>query len=139
MEVEDAHLKTHNPLWLCTINLFNIVRQTTVNIGGYQKKWKNHTTCFSECSVTGGGGMQKIVGVIGKISCQMHTFAFITSCIEQARRNVKETDLYLGNYYFQALTQEHVKLLQQYGYWEHILKSRQNLIDNANSQQNQTG
>ena len=45
----------------------------------------------------------------------------------------------MGNYYFQALTQEHVKLLQQYGYWEHILKSHQNLIDNANSQQNQTG
>ena len=61
------------------------------------------------------------------------------SCIEQARRNVKKPDLYMGNYYFQALTQEHVKLLQQYGYWEHILKSRQNLIDNANSQQNQTG
>ena len=45
----------------------------------------------------------------------------------------------MGNYYFQALTQEHVKLLQQYGYWEHIPKSRQNLIDNANSQQSQTG
>ena len=36
-----------------------------------------HTTCCSECSLTGGGGMQKIVGVMGKIFCQMHTFAFI--------------------------------------------------------------
>ena len=42
----------------------------------------------------------------------------------------------MGNYYFQALTQEHVK---QYGYWKHILKSHQNLINNANSQQSQTG
>ena len=62
------------------------MRQTTVNIGGYQKKWKNHIICFSECSVTGGGGMQKIVGVIGKIFCQMHTFAFIT-CLALSKQD----------------------------------------------------
>ena len=45
----------------------------------------------------------------------------------------------MGKYYFQDLTQEHVKLLQHYGYWEHILKSCQNLIDNANPKQSQTG
>ena len=45
----------------------------------------------------------------------------------------------MGKYYFLDLTQEHVKLLQHYGYWEHILKSRQNLIDNPNSKQSQSG
>ena len=44
------------------------------------------------------------------------------SCLEQARRNVQK-NFYMGDYYFQDLTQEHVKLLQHYGYWEHILKS----------------
>ena len=41
----------------------------------------------------------------------------------------------MRNYYFQDLTQEHVNLLHHYGYQEHILKSHQNLIDNANSEQ----
>ena len=86
MEVEDAHLKTHAPTVVMYLNLFNAARQTTVNIGGYQKKWKNHTTCFSKCSVTGGGGMQKIVGIIGKISCQMHTFALIT-CLALSKQD----------------------------------------------------
>ena len=45
----------------------------------------------------------------------------------------------MGNYYFQDLTQGHVKLLQHYEYWEHILKSNQNLIDNPYSEQSQSG
>ena len=57
------------------------------------------------------------------------------SCLEQARQNVQKKNIYMGNYYFQDLTQEHVKLLQHYGYWEHILKSHQNVIDNTNSEQ----
>ena len=44
------------------------------------------------------------------------------SCLEQARRNVKKSDIYMGNFYFQALKQHHVDLLQTYGYWDHILK-----------------
>ena len=65
------------PPLLCTIDLSNTVKQTTVNTGGHQMKWKYDTTCCSECGLTGRDGMQKIVGIIGKIFCQTHTFAFI--------------------------------------------------------------
>ena len=84
------------PLLLCTIDVSNAVRQTTVNISGHLMKWKHHTTCCSECSLTGGGGMQKDVGITGKIFCQMRTFAFIMSCLEQARQNVQKKTYLCG-------------------------------------------
>ena len=40
------------PLLLCTIDLSNAVKHTTVNIDEHQMKWKHHTTCCSECSLT---------------------------------------------------------------------------------------
>ena len=78
MEVEDVHLKTHAPTVVMYHKSFQRCEADNCQYWWIPEKWKNHTTCFSECSVTGGGGMQKIVGVIGKISCQMHTFALIT-------------------------------------------------------------
>ena len=124
------------PLLLCTINLSNAVKQTTVNIGGHQMKWMHHTTCCFECGPTGGDGMQKIVGIIDNFFLSNAYFCIHhMSCHEQARQNVQKKNIYMGNYYFQDLTQEHVKLLQHYGYWEHILKSCQNLIYNTNSKQ----
>ena len=136
MDVEDAYPK----MWVPTIVMYHRsfqccnAMQTTVNIGGHQMKWKHHTTCCSKCSLTGGGGMQKLVGIIGKNFCQTHTFAFII-CLALSKQDEMCKKIYGGNYYFQNLTQEHVNLLQQYGYWEHILKSCQNLIDNANCEQ----
>ena len=123
------------PPLLCTIDLSNAAKQTTVNISGHQMEWKHHTTCCSECGLTGGDGMQKIVGITGKMFCQTHTFAFIICLALGKQEEMCKKNIYMGNYYFQDLTQKHVKLLQQYGYWEHILKSHQNLTDNAKSKQ----
>ena len=83
------------PLLLYTIDLSNAVRQTTFNIDGHLMKWKYHTTSCPECGLTGGGGMQNIVGVMGKNFCQMHTFAFII-CLALSKQDemYKKTYLY---------------------------------------------
>ena len=83
------------PPLLCTIDLSNAVKQTTVNIGGHQLKRKHHTTCCSKCGLTGGGGMHKIVGIIGKFFCQTHTFAFII-CLALSKQDemCKKKNLY---------------------------------------------
>ena len=45
----------------------------------------------------------------------------------------------MGNYYLQSLMQEHMDLLKQYGYWDHILNSQKQLIDEAASQHQGNG
>ena len=97
MDVEDAHLKT----WVPTVVMYHRCFQCC-EADNCQYRWTpdemdHHTTCCSECSLTGGGGMQKDVGITGKIFCQMHTFAFIMSCLEQARQNVQKKHIYVGN------------------------------------------
>ena len=81
------------PLLLCTIDLSNAVRQTTVNISGHPMKWKHHTTCCSECSLTGGGGMQKIVGIIGKIFVKC--ILLHSSCLALSKQDEMYKKMYL--------------------------------------------
>ena len=52
-------------------------------------------------------------------------------CLQKMLPGVKRKHLYMGNYYFQSLIQEHVDLLKQYGYSNHILNSWKQLIDEA--------
>ena len=52
-------------------------------------------------------------------------------CLQKIVPGVKCKHLYMGIYYFQSLTQEHMDLLKQYSYWDHILNSQKQLIDEA--------
>ena len=54
-------------------------------------------------------------------------------CLQKIVPGVKHKHLYMGNYYFQSLTQEHVDLLKQYGYWDNIINNQKQLIDDATS------
>ena len=60
-------------------------------------------------------------------------------CLQTIVPGVKHKYLYMGNHYFQSLTQEHIDLLKQYGYWDHILNSQKQLIDEATSQHQGNG
>ena len=60
-------------------------------------------------------------------------------CLQKIVPGVKRKHLYMGNYYFQSLMQEHVDLLKQYSYWDHILNSWKQLIDKATSQHQGNG
>ena len=118
------------PPLLCTIDLSNTVKQTTVNISGHQMKWKApHNMLFQMWSYRWGWDAKNSRHYRQNFF-QTHTFAFII-CLALSKQ-----DKMCKKNIFQDLTQEHVNLLQQYGYWEHILKSCQNLIDNANSKKN---
>ena len=60
-------------------------------------------------------------------------------CLQKIVPGVKCKHLYMGNYYFQSLKQEHMDLLKQYGYWDHILNSQKQLFDEAASQHKGNG
>ena len=32
--------------------------------------------------------------------------------------------MYMGNFYFQSVTPAHKAVLEEYGYWKHIVKNR---------------
>ena len=59
-------------------------------------------------------------------------------CLQKIVPGVKHKHLYMGNYYFQSLTQEHVDLLKQYGYWD-IINNWKQLIDDATSKDTGNG
>ena len=140
MEVEDAHLKTHAPTVVMYHKSFQCCKADNCQYRWIPEEMEEpHNLLFRMQCYRWGWDAKMSWRYRQNFLSNAYLCIHHMSCIEQARRNVKKTDLYMGNYYFQALAQEHVKLLQQYGYWEHILKSHQNLIDNANSQQSQTG
>ena len=60
-------------------------------------------------------------------------------CLQKIVPGAKHKHLYMGNYYFQSLTQEHVDLLKQYGYWDNIINNRKQLTDDATSKDTGNG
>ena len=109
------------------------MKQKNVVIAGIQNIWNPLTTCYLGCVVTDWGGIQKNRNITSKNSYQMLTFAFETwDCLQKIVPGVKHKHLYMGNYYFQSLTHEHMDLLKQYGYWD-IINNRKQLIDDATS------
>ena len=86
MEVEDAHLKTHAPTVVMYHKSFQRCEADNCQYQWIPEEMEEPHNLLFQCSVTGGGGMQKIVNIIGKISCQMHTFAFIT-CLALSKQD----------------------------------------------------
>ena len=60
-------------------------------------------------------------------------------CLQKIVSGVKHKHLYIGNYCFQSLMQEHVDLLKQYSYWDNILNNRKQLIDETASKHKGNG
>ena len=60
-------------------------------------------------------------------------------CLQKIVPGVKHKHLYMGNYYFQSLTHEHVDLLKKYGNWDNIINNRKQLIDDATSKHTDNG
>ena len=133
IDVEDAYLKTRVHTVVMYHRYFQHCKADNCQYRWTPDKTEPHNMLFKMQSYRW-GGMQKIVDIIGKIFCQTHTFAFIICLALSKQDEMCKKKIYMGNYYFQDLTQKHAKLLQHYGYWEHILKRCQNLIDNANSE-----
>ena len=78
MEVEDAHLKTRAPTVVMYHKSFQCCEADNCQYRWVPEEMEEPHNLLFQMQCYRWGGMQKIVGVIGKISCQMHTFAFIT-------------------------------------------------------------
>ena len=46
------------------------------------------------------------------------------ACIHMQRKNIHFEDIYISSFYMNSLTEAHVKLLKQRGFWKHILSNR---------------
>lgn len=51
------------------------------------------------------------------------------ACLARENSGVALKDIYMGNFFIKQLTAEHKEVLQKLGYWEHILKNRQQLCE----------
>ena len=77
---------------------------------------------------------------MGKTSYQMPIFAFVRwiACRRLSLLALNANTCTWAITIF-SLMQEHMDLLKQYGYWDHILNSQKQLIDEAASQHQGNG
>ena len=79
-----------------------------------------------------GGGLLMATEFDAK-TIQMHTTVSITSQLPGTVRD----HLYMGNFYFQSVTPAHKAPLEEYGYWKHIAKIRDEVITTGTLKFNQ--
>ena len=62
-----------------------------------------------------------------KIRCKTYTNAYYCidnlACVRKQLPGTVKNHMYMGNFYFQSLTPAHKEVLQEYGYWNSILKN----------------
>ena len=67
-----------------------------------------------------------------KICCKTYTNAYYCidnlACVRKQLPGTVKNHMYMGNFYFQSLTPGHKEVLQEYGYWNNILKNRDEVI-----------
>ena len=129
MEVEDEFLKTQVPTVVMYHKSFQHCEAEECRYHWNAKYMEPPTICYSGYVASEWGGIQKNKIIIGKTSYQMPIFAFI---IWIAYRRLSL--VLSANTCTWAITQEHMDLLKQYSYWDHILNSWKQLIDEATSQ-----
>ena len=127
MEIDDAHLKTRAPTVVIYHKSFKQCEADKCQYWWVEDEMEEpHNLLFRMKSYRWQNFLSNAYFCINDMSC-----------LEQAKCNVKKSDIYMGNFYFQALKQHHVDLLQTYGYWDHILTNRQQLITKSTSQETQ--
>ena len=116
------------------------MKQKNVVIAGIQNIWNPLTTCYLGCVVTDWDGIQKKHKYYRQKFLSNAYFCIQNmDCLQKIVPGVKHKHLYMGNYYFQSLTHEHMDLLKQYGYWDNIINNRKQLIDDATSKHTGNG
>ena len=67
-----------------------------------------------------------------KIHCKTYTNAYYCidnlACVRKQLSGTIKNHMYMGNFYFQSLTPSHKEVLQEYGYWNNILKNQDEVI-----------
>ena len=98
------------------------------------------TICYSECTASEWGGIKKNQKYYRQKFLSNAFFCLCNmDCLQKIVPGVEHKHLYMGNYYFQSLMQEHVGRLKQYSYWDDILNNQKQLIDEAASKHKGNG
>ena len=67
-----------------------------------------------------------------KIRCKDYTNAYYCidniACLRKELPGTVRDHMYMGNFYFQSVTLGHKAVLEEYGYWKHIVKNRDEVI-----------
>ena len=67
-----------------------------------------------------------------RIRCKdyTNTYYFINNiaCLRRELPGTVRDHLYMGNFYFQSVTPAHKAVLEEYGYWKHIVQNRDEVI-----------
>ena len=67
-----------------------------------------------------------------KIHCKTYTNAYYCidnlACVRKQLPGTVKNHMYMDNFYFQSLTPGHKEVLQEYGYWNNILKNQDEVI-----------
>ena len=67
-----------------------------------------------------------------KIRCKTYTNVYYCidnlACVRKQLPGTVKNHMYMGNFYFQSLTPGHKEVLQEYGYWNNILRNRDEVI-----------
>ena len=67
-----------------------------------------------------------------KIRCKDYTNAYYSvdniACLQKELPGTVRDHMYMGNFYFQSLTLGHKAVLEEYGYWKHIVKNWDEVI-----------
>ena len=148
MEVEDEFLKTEVPTVLKTevptvVMYHTSFKHCEAEECGYRWNPKYmeppHNMLFRMCCYRLGWDPKKHKYYRQKFLSNAYFCIHNMNCLQKIVPGVKHKHLYMGNYYFQSLTQEHMDLLKQYGYWDNIINNRKQLIDDATSKDTGNG
>ena len=67
-----------------------------------------------------------------KIQCKDYTNAYYCvdniTCLRKELPGTVRDHMYMGNFHFQSLTPGHKAVLEEYGYWKHIVKNWDEVI-----------
>ena len=74
-----------------------------------------------------GGGLLMATEFDAK-TIQMRTTVLITSRLRRELPGTVRDHLYMGNFYFQTVMSAHKAVLEEYGYWKHIVKKWDEVI-----------
>ena len=56
------------------------------------------------------------------------------ACLRRELPGTVRDHLYMGNFYFQSVTPAHKAVLEEYGYWKHIVKNQDEVITGTHTQ-----
>ena len=141
MEVEDKFLKTEVPTVVMYRKPFQHCEAEECHYH-WNAKYMDpppHNMLFRMCCFRMGWNSKKQKFYRQKFLSNAYFCLCNMDCLQKIVPVVKRKHLYMGNYYFQSLTQEHMDLLKQYSYWDHILNKQKQLIDKAASKHKGNG